>query len=219
MYYRTCCGTSGRTGACASRRRRSGEKAWLPSLTAVLRLRPGGDGGPPVEQRVLDGLDFAARLAVLELQQPAGRPAAAADGSAGRRRGAGDRGQPVAAGLQPAFAWKGGYLVLASTPEAVRRFVPPTQGASQRRADRRRSAAGPAGTARLGRLSEGVSRPCRHTLRMPTTSRAAEADGRVERLVKGLELFDAVEVVQRTAPGRAVISVRLKTLPAEEKPH
>ena len=43
----------------------TGDKGWLPSLTAVLRLRPGGDGGPPVEQRVLDGLDFAARLGVL----------------------------------------------------------------------------------------------------------------------------------------------------------
>ena len=29
-------------------------------------------------------------------------------------------------GLQPAFALKGGYLVLASSPEAIRRFTPPT---------------------------------------------------------------------------------------------
>ena len=45
------------------------------------------------------------------------------------------------------------------------------------------------------------------------TLKAAEAEARIERILEGLDLFDGVEVAQRTAPGRATITIRLKTLP------
>jgi hypothetical protein len=196
----------------------TGEKGWLPSLTAMLRLRPAGDGGPPVEQRVLDGLDFAARLAVLSCNtQRAGLLRLRLESQDGVEVRV-IEGSPLP-GLQPAFAWKGGYLVLASTPEAVRRFVPPTKAPV--------GDGPPDAEVPLVRLALQGWAGYLKAYRGPVTAYIAgayqlsrdEADGRVERLVKGLELFDAVEVVQRTAPGRAVISIRLKTLPAEEKPH
>ena len=192
-----------------------GDKGWLPSLTAVLRLRPGGDGAPPVEQRVLDGLDFVARLGVLSYNSQRGGQLrmrmVPQDGVEVRVI---DGGQ-LPPGLQPAFAWKGGYLVLASSPEAVRRFIPPSQSLV---ADA--TGSGDTETPLLRLALQGWAGYLR-TYRNPLAAylvdayhlTADEADARVTRIVEGLDLFDGVEVVQRTAPGRATVTVRLKTLP------
>jgi hypothetical protein len=195
----------------------AGDKGWLPSLTAVLRLRPAGDGSPSVEQRALDGLDFAARLVVLTYNSQAA-------GLLKLRMEAQD-GVEVRViegsrlpGLQPAFAWKGGYLVLASTPDAVRRFVPPSKAPPSDATD---------AEVPLVRLALQGWATYLRSYRGPVTNYvadvyhlpAAEADTRVGRLIDGLDLFDAVEVVRRSAPGRAVWVVRLKTLTPDEKPH
>jgi hypothetical protein len=189
----------------------AGEKGWLPSITAVLRLRPGGQG-MPVEQRVLDGLDFAARLAVLGYNsQRTGQlrlRQVAQDGVSVRVI----EGEHLPPGLRPAFAWKGGYLVLASTPEAVRRFVPPAEADPPAVADAevplvRLALQGWAGYLRTyrGQLASYLA----DAYNLP----AADAEARIDRLLEGIDLFDGVEVVQRTVPGRAVVTVRLKTLP------
>jgi hypothetical protein len=195
----------------------AGDKGWLPSLTAVLRLRPAGDGSPSVEQRALDGLDFAARLVVLTYNsQAAGLLKLRMEAQEGVevRVIEGSR----LPGLQPAFAWKGGYLVLASTPEAVRRFVPPSKAPTADASD---------AEVPLMRLALQGWATYLRSYRGPVTNYvadayhvpAAEADARVGRLIDGLDLFDAVEVVRRSAPGRAVWVVRLKALPRDEKPH
>jgi hypothetical protein len=187
-----------------------GEKTWLPSLTGVLRLRPGGTGAP-VEQRVLDGLDFVARLAVLGYNsQRTSQLRLRQD----RQDGVSVRvieGENLPPGLQPAFAWKGGYLVLASTPEAVRRFVPPSQ-------------ADPPATdadVPLVRLALQSWAGYLRTYRGPVSAYLAdayklppsEAERRLDRLLEGLDLFDGVEVTHRSAPGRATVTIQLKTLP------
>ncbi len=191
----------------------SGDKGWLPSLTAVLRLRSGGDGALPVEQRVLDGLDFAARLAVLGYNsQRTGQLRLRMEPQEGVEVRV-IEGAQLPPGLQPAFAWKGGYLVLASSPEAVRRFIPPSRGPDAVAAEDaevplvRLALQGWAGYLRTYR------RPVASYLADAYHLSAGEADARVTRIVEGLELFDGIEVVQRTAPGRAVVTVRLKTLP------
>jgi hypothetical protein len=191
-----------------------GEKGWLPSLIAVLRLRP-GEGGVPVEQRVLDGLDFAARFCVLGYNsQRAGQLRLRVEPQDGVDVRV-IEGNHLPPGLQPAFAWKGGYLVLASTPEAVRRFNPPSRSAELAAADgsevplMRLALQGWAGYLRAYR--KPVAAYLADAYKVP----AAEADARIDRLLQGLDLFDGVEVVQRTAPGKATITVRLKTLPRE----
>ncbi|HEY1380460.1 MAG TPA: hypothetical protein VGF55_26905 [Gemmataceae bacterium] len=189
----------------------SGDRGWLPSLTAVLRLRP-GEGKVPVEQRVLDGLDFVARLAVLgyngQRTEPLRLRVESQDGVDVRVI----EGGRLPPGLQPAFAWKGGYLVLASTPEAVRRFVPPTRAAD--------AAPEPAEVPLVRLTLQGWAGYLR-AYRGPVAAHLAEADkipvaeaqARIDRWLDGLDLFDGVEVVQRTAAGRATVTVRLKTLP------
>ena len=117
-------------------------------------------------------------------------------------------------GLQPAFAWKGGFLVLATTPDAVRRFVPPTQAEA--------TVADGAEVALVRLALQGWAGYLR-TYRSPVAAyiadayhlSPAEADTRVNRWLEGLDLFDGVEVVQRSAAGRATVTVRLKTLPRD----
>ena len=124
-------------------------------------------------------------------------------------------GDHLPPGLQPAFAWKGGYLVLASTPEAVRRFKPPCEADAVRPADDaevplvRLALAGWAGYLRAyrGPLTASLA----EAYKLPP----AEANARLDRLLDGLDLFDAVELTQRTAPGRATLTLRLKALPGE----
>lgn len=192
-----------------------GDRSWLPSLTAVLRLRSGGDG-QPIEQRALDGLDFVARLAVIAYNsQKAGQLRMKMVGQEGVevRVIEGDHLPP---GLQPAFAWKGGFLVLASSPDAVRRFTPPTQAMEANVAENaevpllRLALQGWAGYLRTYRGP--VAAFLAESKKIPK----AEIDARIDRVLQGLELFDSVEVVQRTSANRATMTIRLKTLPRLE---
>ena len=163
---------------------------------------------------MLDGLDFAARLVVLSYNsQRTGQLRLRIEAQEGVEVRV-IEGEQLPPGLQPAFAWKGGYLVFASTPEAVQRFVPPTHSVAE-------VAGSPEAEVPLMRLALQGWAGYLRTYRRPVAGyladvhhlSAAEADARVARLVEGLELFDGVEVVQRTAPGRVVLTVRLKTLP------
>lgn len=191
----------------------AGERHWLPSLTAVLRLRPGG-GGVPVQQRALDGLDFVARLVVLGYNsQRLGRLRlrVVPQGPVEVRVIEGDQWPP---GLQPAFAWKDGYLVLASTPEAVRRFQPVEPGVEATRSPEgaevplvRLALQGWAGYLRTYREPVAASLADAHKLP------AAEVQTRIDRLLEALDLFDAIELTQRATSGRATLTLRVKTLP------
>jgi hypothetical protein len=188
------------------------DRHWLPSLTAVLRLRPGG-AGVPVEQRALDGLDFFARLVVLGYnshRQDQLRLRVVSQGPVEVRVIEGDQWPP---GLQPAFAWKGGYLVLASTPEAVRRFVPPPVADTPGSPDGvefplvRLALQGWAGYLRSYREPVAAFLADTHKLT------PADAHARIDKLLEVLDLFDAVELTQRPALGRATWTLRLRTLP------
>jgi hypothetical protein len=196
----------------------SAGKGWLPSLTAVMRLRTGGNGAPPVEQRVLDGLDFVARSTVVGYNYQRG---ASLRMRTEQQDGVDVRvidGTELPPGLQPAFAWKGGYLVLASSPDAVRRFTPPQSD----EADPAHKGEVPIlrlalqGWAAYLRTYRGaVSAYLVDTYKLPV----AEVDARLTRIVQGLEIFDGVEVSQSSGPARATLIFRLRSLPADEKPH
>jgi hypothetical protein len=189
----------------------SASKGWLPVLTAAMRLRSGGDGNRPIEQRVLDGLDFAARLGVLSYNSRPVPPLRMRMESQDDISVRVIEGGQLPPGLQPAFAWKGGYLVLASTPDAVRRFAPPKDAADAAANAEvplmRLALQGWAGYIRNHRAQFAAYVGDLYHLQ------PADAEARVNRLVEALELFNAVEVVQRTAPGRATVTIRLKATP------
>jgi hypothetical protein len=185
----------------------AGEKTWLPSLTAVLRLRAGGT--IPVEQRVLDALDLFARLSVVTYNTH--RPdqiryrMLRQDGVDVRVL-ENDQGFPP--GLQPAFAWKDGFLVLASSPDAVRRFRAPTGDPP------------PSAEVPLLRIALSGWANYLRNYREPLATFLADAHGlppgevqkRLSHLLGTLEVFDVLEVTQRTGAGQAAVSVRLRTM-------
>lgn len=185
----------------------AGEKSWLPSLTAVLRLRAGGT--IPVEQRVLDALDLFARLSVVTYNTH--RPdqiryrTVSQDGVDVRVL-ENDQGFPP--GLQPAFTWKDGFLVLASSPDAVRRFRAPKGDAP------------PSAEVPLLRIALSGWANYLRNYREPLATFLADAHGlppgevqkRLSHLLGTLEPFDVLEVTQRTGPGQAAVSVRLRTM-------
>jgi len=115
----------------------------------------------------------------------------------------------------------GGFEVVAQAAnadelrQAVRRFKPPCEADAVRPADDaevplvRLALAGWAGYLRAyrGPLTASLA----EAYKLPP----AEANARLDRLLDGLDLFDAVELTQRTAPGRATLTLRLKALPGE----
>lgn len=185
----------------------SAGKTWVPSLTAVLRLRPGS--ALPVEQRVFDGLDFLARFGMIAYNSQ--RPdqirlqTVRQEGVEVRYL---DNEQGFPPGLQPAFAWKGGYLVLASSPEAVQRFTPP------------KNESAPATDVPLLRVAlQGWANYVR-SYREPLAMFLADAHGipvaevrqRLDHLHDALGPFDVLELSHRSAPGCATLILRLRTM-------
>jgi hypothetical protein len=185
------------------------EKAWFPHIVWVLRVRP-GNGKPPVDQAVLNALNSIAFLGVLgfnnEHPDAPARIEVDVQDKIDVKYVINDKLFPP--GFRPAYALKDGYLVLASSPEAIRRFAPVRSPL-------------PAGeSVPLLRVS---LRDWREYLRQRKEALAEhmardkeisteEAARRIDRLVDGLELFDRVEVSERLLrPGQLSVTVRLRT--------
>src|SRR5262249_51853695 len=108
-------------------------------------------------------------------------------------------------GVRPAYALVDGYLVFASSPEALRRFGPAR-------------AAKAAGEVPLLRLSaQGLSRYLaerRETL-LPVVAEKNglsndEASRRLDGLLAGLRLLDRVEIVQSSEAGKLSLTLRVQ---------
>jgi hypothetical protein len=110
-------------------------------------------------------------------------------------------------GLSPAFGLQNGFLIFASSPEALRRF------ASTPRA--------PISTDELPlfRLSLKDLRQFLKERREPLAQAVAEknqmkkeeAERRLDALLLGLQFFDRLEVTQRPAPGQVMFTLHLQT--------
>jgi hypothetical protein len=110
-------------------------------------------------------------------------------------------------GLRPSFAWKAGYLVFGSTPEAILRFNP-------------RTAVDPAPIEiPVARLSLAAWASYLKSYRMPLATWAAkihqlsmaDVNSRLDRLIEALELFDTIDVTQKIGLDRAAVTVKLRT--------
>jgi hypothetical protein len=167
-----------------------------------------GDATAPVDEALHSALLFWARLAVLgHNRQHPDRPIrlnTVVTDKTEVKYFSGAKAFPP--GWQPAFALKGGYLVLASSPEAVRRFAP-APGASS------------GGPAPLLRVSFKGWRAYLKERREPLAAALAERDRispgqarlRLDGLRAGLELVDRLEVLQETKAGQVTFTARLQT--------
>jgi hypothetical protein len=103
-------------------------------------------------------------------------------------------------GLQPAMALKGGYLLLASTPDAIRRF---------------RATGGPVSTpGEVPLLRLNVPELARALKGLRQEFRGVFADISAEQaldnVLSTLALFEGLEVTQRTEAGQVLLTMRLR---------
>ncbi|HLJ93589.1 MAG TPA: DUF3352 domain-containing protein [Gemmataceae bacterium] len=187
----------------------AGGRGWMPQVLGALRVRPGSMSAP-VDLAVLNALNALATLAVFH--HNGGQP-----GPLSLKSLLQDRievkylvnDEQFPQGLQPAFALNGGYLIVASSPDAIRRFrTIPAQTATE-----------PAADVLLLTLSlRGWCQFLRER-REPILEYAAaknqvskeEAGRRMDHLLVVLQLLDRVELTQRSGPDRVTLTLRVQT--------
>ena len=178
----------------------SGSKNWCPRAVLAARIGDGPDG-QVAEAAVLKGLDFLARLA--SLQHKGMRVHSEHQGPVEVRYLTHPTAFPP--GFQPAFAAKGGYVLLADSPATVRQFDPPAGRATD------------AAEVPVLRVSVTAWRKYLTQHRDPLIEYLAGLRGgdpkeigrRLDMLAPVLEGLDRVELVQRTGPERVALVVRL----------
>jgi hypothetical protein len=185
----------------------AGDRSWLPQGLLAVRVRP-GDRGTPVDQALFSLVKSYAFLAVVDHNRQN------KDHWSLKTEHQDDvevkylAGESLPAGFNPAFALKDGYLLLASSPEAVRRFTRPAGEAAR----------DPGGPFPLLRLSLAELRRYVQERREPLVQTAAEknqlpreeAERRLNGLLLGLQFFDRAELSQTSGPGHLTLTLRLQ---------
>jgi hypothetical protein len=192
----------------------AGDKGtWCPRIVAALRVQS-GPGAEETRRNLLSFLDGVANLAMLF----AGKndPAASLEFKTEQRDGVelryltGSKTWP--AGLEPAYALKDGYLLVASSPEAIHAFHVPAGKTAGRSSDEvpllRISVSAWSGFLRSKR--EALS----HWIAEATAVPAHEAAARLDAVLSVLDLFTTVDLMQTTGPGRVGVILRLRTAQA-----
>jgi len=183
-------------------------KGWVPQVISALRVRP-GTASIPADLTVWNALNSLATLAVFHHNR--GQP-----GQLSLKSTLQDKmevkhlvnDEQFPSGLQPAFALKGEYLVLASSPEAIRRF------------SARPSEAPTPATGEVPLLKLSLRGWCEflRERREPLLEYAAaknqiskeEASQRLDRRLMGLQLFNRVELNQHSSTGLVTLTLRVQ---------
>jgi hypothetical protein len=178
----------------------------LPVVVGAVRFRTDGPKGAEVGRAVERAVGFgfeAARVSYnakhadqIELEEEA-TPDARITSLAGPKA--------FPAGVRPAFAVKGGFLLLATHPDAIRRFRPPSDVAP--------AVNGEAVVARLsGTAVRGYLREHAAALAGIVGGDAAETERNLAQLATLLEPVDRAEVVVRGTETGLRLAVRVRTV-------
>jgi hypothetical protein len=185
------------------------DKRWVPDLIGALRIRAERTENP-ADLVVVNALNSLATLAAFHHNRI--RP-----GSLSLKFVVQDNVEvkylvsedhfPL--GFQPAFALKDGYVVVASSPEALRRFqtVPatiPPQPSTRDIPLMRLS------LSELRNFLKDRSELLAERLAQKDNIAKEEANRRLSDLLAGLQLFDRVELSQRAGPGQVLLTLRIQ---------
>jgi hypothetical protein len=184
------------------------DKGWVPLATFAVRVVGGGKGAG-IDQTLFGAVHAFAMLAVVghnraNPEQPLSLKTTGL-GEIAVKHLSGERAFPP--GVEPAFALANGYFVLASTPEAVRRFA---AAAVKPMAE---------GEFPLLRISfkdwRAYLAQRRETLVARLTARSGmtsdESRTFYDQLLTGLQFIDRIELVQRTTSGQVTLALRIST--------
>ncbi|HEX3147910.1 MAG TPA: hypothetical protein VHR66_07485 [Gemmataceae bacterium] len=174
-------------------------KSWCPQATLAVKIGDSPDG-QQAEQAALKGLDFLARFACL--QHKGLRVRSEKQGPIEVRCLTHPTAFPPA--FRPAFASKGGYIVVAESPGTLNRFEPPTAQATD-------AAETPilrvSATAWRKYLKEH-QKPLVEYLSNLKGADPKELAGQIDTLLPILEGLDRFEIVQRSGPERVMLVMR-----------
>jgi hypothetical protein len=184
------------------------EKAWFPGTVFALRVRS-GEKKPPVDRTVLDAINFYAGVAVLAQNQkkdvaPLSLKTVEQDKLEVKYLSGG--GLPP--GLQPAYALDNGYLLLASSPEAIRQFhnaVPASLASSEETPLLRMSCK------EIRRFVKERREPLAAAVAEKNQITKDDASKRLDVLLSILEWVDRVELTQRPEKGQVTFTLRVQT--------
>jgi hypothetical protein len=174
-------------------------KTWCPQALAAVRLVPGQEGRQ-AERAALKGLDFLTRLASLS-----NRELEVFEEQHGGVVVTGLASPTLfPPGFRPCFASKGGYLVVAGSPETIVAFDPPTGEATEAGEVPVLRVSVAAWRAYLKEHRTGLTEFLAGLHKSDPTAMAAQIDA----LLPLLEGLDRVELVQRTGPERVSLVLR-----------
>jgi uncharacterized protein DUF3352 len=187
---------------------RSSDKGWFPHTIWALRIQPGG-----IDRALLNALNSLALLAVFAYNGSHQDQMSfhALDKMEGGYLSNETEFPP---GFQPAFTLKDGFLILASSPEAIARFnLAKAKGTTERQADIS-SREIPLLRISLRELSQYLS-TYQNALadhiakknQMPKT----DAANKLEALNQLCQLFNRIELVQRSNSGLMTLTLRVQT--------
>jgi hypothetical protein len=185
-----------------------GSKDWFPQVTGVLRVR-GAAGPNSAEEAVKKTLNFLAMAAVFggNKENP---------GRISLKTVTHDKTDikylvnqiDFPPGLQPAFGFKEGYLVLASSPETVRRFRAPA-------AARALSSSSEIPILKVSLREVGTYlKAHRQAIVAYVAARnqlaPEDAANRMDQLLVGIQAFDRIDLSRQTASSRTTFRLRVQ---------
>jgi hypothetical protein len=182
------------------------EKAWAPHMVWALRVQPGPDA-VPADRKLFDRLNVFVNQWVDDYNKKNTDRMefkTIFQDKVEVRSFVNEKRFPP--GIQPAYALKSGYLVVASSPDVVQRFAPaPFKGQE--------------GETPIMRASLRTLATYLKQRREPIIAYFAEKDSlpkeevgrRIDTLVGGLQFFHSVELTQRVTPGQTVLTFRIRT--------
>jgi hypothetical protein len=186
----------------------AGDKGWFPRAVFAVRVSPSPESEPVLEA-ALSALHLGALSAVLAYNRE--HPDAVVSLPRGTKLENKEikyipGGGALPPGLEPALALRDGYLVLATSLEAVKRFRPTGP------------APDPAAGVPLLRVSFKDARAYLRDRHEALAAALAEKEGvsvaetgqRLDRLLDGLQFLDRLELRQKATPGQVVFTLAVQ---------
>ena len=187
---------------------RPGDKGWFPHTIWALRIQPGG-----IDRALLNALNSLALLAVFAYNgsHPDQMTFHALDKMEGGYLSNETEFPP---GFQPAFTLKDGFLILATSPNAIARFnLPSAKGTTDRQGDASNREI-PLLRISLRDLSQYLSTYQNALVdhiakknQVPKT----DATSKLEALSQLCQLFNHIELVERSNSGLMTLTLRIQT--------
>lgn len=180
------------------------EGTQLPQVIAALAVKP-GSGPEPVDEMLFKGAQLLAGLAVLDHNRKhPDDPIKVESVQQGAVTVKYLTARSLPPGFRPACAVKDGFLLFATSPDAVARFGP-REASVPSKAETPLARVSPLELANLVRLRRDQ---VVLDIRQKHQLSAAEA-GEVDQLLGLLDLFDSVTLSQHSEPGQASWTLRL----------